>query len=459
LSYNEEYPYSDKTKEMFELMPSWMKMAKDKDSVGQQFMNFFGLKLEEIEDVLDELLENRILITNNTDQPDIIYKFDLPSVYVNSTDVTIIGAGRELEEKQKLKEFYNTNDTFIIDGEKNIAYLRDSYGGGDGAEGVVSVTIEYNGEEIWDKRVGLRTHHVWNSLDEFGMLLSLPRNYNENNIRYKNRLLNVFKYLPNSTHKGLTYGISNELGLIKTVDWENDSEDLVIEGEQILKSSIKIDGKRVEDDQLIKLSDSKYSIKALNEDKSHKVKFIHGVELHALNDEDDIKFQNKLYKTNKTATEKLKYYVDRITNDIPLMWGSFLWDKGWWDPANKDLLGISFLPSIWDPNVEDWIYLEEEKRQPLDVEGMEHFMFSSYYDESQQNGKLGFNKGKLYGIPVGDFSFSKQGDKVTEDVSTSFDKGELVDLEVGEFKFSSKLGEVEYSMKEGFDYGLFTEEG
>jgi len=456
LSYNINYPYSDKTQEMFDYLPSWMEMAKEKESSAQQFMNFFGLKFEEMDEILEELLNNRILVTNSTEQPDIIYKIDLPSIYIESSEVEIKGAGRILEEKNELKEFYNTDDSYIIDTEKNIAYIRNSYGGED--TGKVNVSIYNKSELVFEEEIELRVHHVWNSLDEFGLLLNLPRNHNEDNVSYKKRLLNVFRYLPNSTKSGLTYGISNSLELIKTIEWPNDDVAIEIQGTQILKSTIKVNGKNVEEENITKLDNDRYKIDPVNTGSESIVTYICGVELHSLSDKKDEKFQNQLYKTNKTATNKLKYYVNRITDDIPIMWGSFLWDRGWWDPAEKNLFGIDFLPSIWDPNVENWKYFEEDEKQPLDVEGMEHFMFSSYWDESQYNGRLGFNKGKLYGIPVGEFTFSDDGGKTDYDLTSGFDKGELTDTEVEEFSFSDDIAEVQYSMKKGFNYGYFREE-
>ena len=56
-------------------------------------------------------------------------------------------------------------------------------------------------------------HNVFNELDEFGILLGLPRLEEERNAEYKQRLLDVMVHRANSTKRGLIYGITRELGL------------------------------------------------------------------------------------------------------------------------------------------------------------------------------------------------------------------------------------------------------
>lgn len=57
------------------------------------------------------------------------------------------------------------------------------------------------------------SYQVWNELDEFGLLLDLPRIQDENNSTYKQRLFDVFVHRANSTYYGLINGITRELGL------------------------------------------------------------------------------------------------------------------------------------------------------------------------------------------------------------------------------------------------------
>jgi hypothetical protein len=56
-------------------------------------------------------------------------------------------------------------------------------------------------------------HHIWNELDEFGLLLDLPRLDEEANRSYKQRLFDVFVNRASSTYRGLINGVTRELGL------------------------------------------------------------------------------------------------------------------------------------------------------------------------------------------------------------------------------------------------------
>lgn len=357
MAYNLEYPYSEKTKEMFKLIPGWMKMARDKESIGQQFMNFFGLQFEDIEEILDDMLDNRFLISTELSQPDIIYKFDLPAVYIPEAQLIVKGAGKTLTEQDTLKDFYNNSDSYIIDYDKLIAYCSDSYDTNENP-GQIEVIIKNKGRELYNNIITLELHHVWNSLDEFGLLLDLPRIRGERNSEYQKRLLDVFRYPANSTKTGLTFGIARELGLIRHEEWQDDTKPFTIDRPQILANTIKIDGKDIKDDQYIKWDDgennSAIKILPFNTGNQHDISYISQIEIHALNDKKDIAFEKQLYKSDGTATDKLKYYVNLITSDIPIMWGSFIWDVSWWDSADKDLSGIEFLPNIWDPDIENW---------------------------------------------------------------------------------------------------------
>jgi hypothetical protein len=335
---------------MFKRIPQWMKMARDPESVGQQFMNFFGLQFEDIEKALEELEDNRFLVTANVVQPDIVYKIDLPSVLTRHSDIKIVGAGRTLTEVDTLKQFFATIDSYIIDYDKLVAYISHSYGEG---QGLVEVTVT-NGDNQHVETCPLELHHVWNALDEFGLLLDLPRLRGERNADYRKRLLDVFRYPSNATKQGLVFGIAKELGLIHHREWQDDSKPFVIDAVKLDVSTIKVDGINLEPDEYTVLSPGSVEIKPLNEGIVHDVSYIAGIQVHALNNKRDYAFQNTLYNPDGTATERLLYYVNRITTDVPIMWGSFLWDVGWWDSASKDLSGIEFIPNIWDPSIEGW---------------------------------------------------------------------------------------------------------
>lgn len=60
------------------------------------------------------------------------------------------------------------------------------------------------------------SYNVFNEFDRIGILLGLSRLENEDNISYKQRLLDVFVNRANSTYRGLINGITRELGLSLT---------------------------------------------------------------------------------------------------------------------------------------------------------------------------------------------------------------------------------------------------
>lgn len=58
-----------------------------------------------------------------------------------------------------------------------------------------------------------RAHHIFNALDEHGVVLGLERLHEEHNAAYKRRLLDVMVHRAGSTYAGLLHGITRELGL------------------------------------------------------------------------------------------------------------------------------------------------------------------------------------------------------------------------------------------------------
>lgn len=56
-------------------------------------------------------------------------------------------------------------------------------------------------------------HQIFSELDQFGLLLDLPRIEGERNPSYKRRLFDVFTNRANSSYRGLINGITREIGL------------------------------------------------------------------------------------------------------------------------------------------------------------------------------------------------------------------------------------------------------
>ena len=133
--------------------------------------------------------------------------------------------------------------------------------------------------------------NVWNSFDEFGLLLALPRIPGEKNAAYKTRLLDVYANPANSTYVGLKNGISRELGLTP--------------------SDIEINT------------------------------------LYNLMNPDDP--DNILNPEGHALGTKLVDYADEVYDNNPIFWGNLIGDESYWDQVDEETNGWSYLPHIWDP--------------------------------------------------------------------------------------------------------------
>ena len=241
VGYNGDFPYSDVTAKLVEGFPSWTKIRKDPNSIGHQFLNVFGLMLEEIENYLDEALNNQYIGTANLGEIDWIYKLYIkPEEFKFSTVDNIVVEGRTkdstpvsvtLNEITNLHDFYASNDSYIyiIDYNENIIYFKENY------DFVVIDGKSYENEN-------LLPHHVWNVFDEFALLLNLRRRELETNEELKERILDVFRFPGNATKIGLIRAIGRELGLVKKLSWSDGDDFFVINDPDIIPETIIING-------------------------------------------------------------------------------------------------------------------------------------------------------------------------------------------------------------------------
>jgi hypothetical protein len=88
--------------------------------------------------------------------------------------------------------------------------------------------------------------------------------------------------------------------------------------------------------------------------KTKTVKFIAGLEMHTFHNKKDYAFQEELYSIDRLATPMLQYYVDTITNHVPVLWGQFVWNESFWDIADVGMSGYGYIPSFNDPRFLNW---------------------------------------------------------------------------------------------------------
>lgn len=345
------------TKKILNALPYWFAMKKTPDiSVGAEFLNIIGLELDQVQYILDYAYQQTKLQTADIYNMDYVYKTILPTYIKEGDTIRIYTSDNSIELKvySSPSDFYIASshnnlhpelyydDTAYIDYYKQTLYVKQKYND--------NVRLDYNGithNLIFD------IHHVWNFFDEFGMLFSCTRMYGERNLEYKERLMDTFKNKANSSTTGLINGIARDLGLRKTITILDGSKPTLLKDPMIVLNQILIDGSFAnlddiyitEDNYIWIVGDEYYT------GMQREVSYIHGIEMHQLNNKQDYKLQNRLYHIDNTATSLLKYYAERIKAEVPIMWGQWKWDEGYWDVANEDMSGYGYIPNIIDSSI------------------------------------------------------------------------------------------------------------
>lgn len=278
----------DTTKKMISYLPSWMKIRKDETSIGAQFLDCFGFELQEINDYLNELLSDQYIGTADTGQPDIIYKHSLAAL-LNLDEYIDIVKGQASDDKVEyvIAIKDNLRDFYKAPEDSNVGLI-------DRDKKILYTRRKYDyiifdGTKHWSLDEESYIHHVWNAFDEFGLLVDCPRLFNEKNAAYKERILDVFRKPANASKPGLINSISRNLGL--------DEADIKI------------------------------------------------------NTMNDTVFTDTLLNEDGTANDTFERYIKIMHERIPILLGSARWDEAYWDLVESEMMGINYLPHIWDVNL------------------------------------------------------------------------------------------------------------
>jgi hypothetical protein len=280
------------------MLPQWMKMAKDPNSVGAQFLNAFGLEFEDVRIYLDNAMGDQYIDTTDLSQVDITYKVPvaLPTVLDFQLIDNVVGnkgaVSYTIEVVTSLKDFYLSSedkDVCVIDRTEGLIYIRPRKDLVIADKFVPYDSVNINEVTHYD----LILHHVWNAFDEFGMLMGLQRLYGERNEDFKTRILDVFKNPGNATQSGLLNALSREFGIAKT------------------------------DIQVKELGDKAYKDSLLNDDGS--------------------------------PTAKLSGYVDRINKLLSFTWDNMSWGEAYWKSVEEANIGFDYLPHVWDASMLPWL--------------------------------------------------------------------------------------------------------
>ena len=361
--YNEKLAFY--TRRLIKRLPYWFKIKKDcKNSIGRNFLNVFGMELDEVKFLIDYGISQTKIDSVDLNYCDICYYtvLDFDEKIENIKISSVFYDGGLLTETDNIGEFYSVDvnsimysaihtKQYLYDRFRRVIYTRFPYNKDDYYKyGYIKIKLNDNSIKEYE----LKPHHVWNFLDEFGLLLSCPRLFLESNKEYKRRILDVFKNPANSSKTGLLNGIARELDLRKSIIWENGEENLIIKDLMVTLNKIKVDDKFVnikdvyldQDDNIILLGNKEYK------NIKREVSYVHGIEMHVLNNEKDIQLRNELYNTDGTANENLTYYINKIKDIAPISWDMFKWGEVYWDAKSIYMSGISHIPCLLDGKIE-----------------------------------------------------------------------------------------------------------
>lgn len=357
------------TQKMLKRLPYWFKMKKDPNAIGAQFLNVIGMELQEVKDLLDYASRQFYIGTVDLGQVDIVYKATVPIIPEGFT-ATFFGGEFQLEQAPNLTEFLTAlaTDTlhnpeiyyqnpYYMDVERRVVYVRQPYGEAETPpHGFVSLIVtDAEGRTITVEDLALRMHPVWNFLDEFGLLLDTPRLYGERNAEYKERLLAVFEFPANSSRRGLLNGLARDLSQISSMEWLDGSRDMALPHARVIAETITVD-RRPFPASMTRTDGSGRTVltgSPADAGKKRMVRYGHGVSVMSLTDRKQLQFQQELWTADGHGTGRLQYYVDLINSQVPVNWGRFLWDQGFWD-VDQSGAGGGVVPAFSDAQVTGW---------------------------------------------------------------------------------------------------------
>lgn len=287
-------PVSNFTKKLMAKFPSWMKMAKDPNSVGAQFLDIFGMTFTEFQEEFDEAIRNFYITTANTEIIDWIYKVPLiKEATVDATgaidiqEIHLMDNDKDthmIYRSQYVQNFYHRDahlPSYWLDRTNEVLYLRVNL------DDIADLDYPFHAVVInGTPHYNLFLHHVWNVFDEFGMLVGLKRQYKERNLFFKERILDVFRRPGNSSQEGLINGLQRELNL----------------------------------------PDNSVVIQNL----------------------DDIERDDSLTLSDGTPTRKLMAYAKKINETLQYSWNELNLDEAYWFSISQEDIAIEYLPHIWD---------------------------------------------------------------------------------------------------------------
>lgn len=357
-AYNTAW-YSKFTQRLANEYPVWTHARNSKNSNAQQFLNFFGLTLEEVEAWIQWTQRQKYIQTADLKQIDYAFVYKIPDTIDINQPFSLIEAfeGTELKEIESMHHFMQnvTYPGYVIDREQRQFFTRVAYGFLEIEQGSVEASLEPS------------MHHIWNTFDEFGLLLDVHRLPNETNEDFKERILDVFRYPAGAHYLGLIYGISRETNQLKRILWEDDTKPLYVKvnNKRILHETIHLDHKPISeytyedefgyDQPLIKVyNNGDFELQPTDTGLARTVTLVMDLFLFQLYDKDNDEVYPILFQEDGQATNKLRHWVKQINQIAPSMWGHTRWDIHYWDNISDDGVGLGFIPNQYDNGLDAW---------------------------------------------------------------------------------------------------------
>jgi hypothetical protein len=267
-------PLYGSTRRLLNKFPEWMAVSADAQpaatpalgrptTVMGEFLNAVaGEWIEHIQGQLSVQSLEQYIGTLDATMPSAVYTIVDPPEFFSSIE----GDGNELARANTLFEFFNSvnvdNVCFISDGE--IRTFQE----------FSSITID--GEEVEFVKAP-----IWNTFDEFGLMVDLERIKDESNERYRQRILDVYINKPGASLHNFKMALRRELDI-----WRVDGATPGTEGAT---------------PEILDLT--------------------------------DLSLDELYWSDDGMPTEKFELLAEYLCKEYPTTWGYFIWDQAFWDVA------------------------------------------------------------------------------------------------------------------------------
>lgn len=290
------FPLYNETRNILDLFPKWMALREADNvnhstpalatpiSLGGKVINAVaGEWLDDINQHLTYLELQHYIETLDMNQKAWAYKVSRTPDRIYSVVGDGLRVGQAVDQKELL-EALDDEDVYWWDQDSDTLYLTKAY-----------TTLTINGVAYLQE-----PHHIWNYLDEIGLLVDLRRLTLEGNESYRHRILDVYQNLPGVGNEAFKLAVRRELNM-----WKYESPSAT--------PSSNYQGATPE---ILEMS--------------------------------DIETDPAYVAPDGMSTDKFDTLVQRLSYQYPTTWGRFKWDKAVWDVGGDQNTGYNVLPYRMD---------------------------------------------------------------------------------------------------------------